>query len=131
MPLFPLLSFWKRNSSDDEIEYDDSMIVFGLFHNQLRIGTLSFDGVQWTFRYSSAFRKQKRLRPLIEFPHLEKTYQTKDLWPFFELRIPSLRQPSVAQAIAAEQIDPTDEAALLKRFGRRTITNPFELVASP
>ena len=123
-------SFWKRTHRNEALAPDDSVVKFGLFHDNLCIGTLSFDGEQWVFLYSSAFRKQKNLRPLIEFPNVEKIYQTDDLWPFFELRIPSLRQPSVASAIEAEQIDPNDEAALLKRFGRRTITNPFELVAS-
>lgn len=130
MKLFSLFSFWQRTPRYAESTPDDSIVRFILFHNNLRIGTLSSNGEQWTFQYSSAFRKQKNLRPLIEFPDLDKTYRTDDLWPFFELRIPSLHQPSVANAIAREQIDPTDEAALLKRFGRRTITNPFELVAS-
>jgi len=38
-----------------------------------------------------------------------------------------LKQPLVKEAVEKENIDSTNQVALLKRFGRRTITTSFEL----
>jgi len=66
---------------------------------------------------------------LPDFPKVEKIYNSEELYPFFVQRIPGLGQTKVKEAIAEENIDEHNEAALLKRFGRFTITNPFELQA--
>ncbi len=50
------------------------------------------------------------------------------LWPFFVIRIPGLGQPAVQRVIREENIDPSNEAQLLKRFGKTTIANPFTLI---
>ena len=103
---------------------------FGLFYGELLIGTLCLSDGVWQWSYSDEFRAQDKVVPLIEFPDVNRVYRTEELWPFFSTRAPSLKRTDILPIIAAEQIDPTDEAALLKRFGRRTITNPFVLVAS-
>ena len=103
---------------------------FGLFYGELLIGTLTHQGDVWEWSYSDAFRAQDKIVPLIEFPDVNRVYRTEELWPFFSTRAPSLKRTDILPILEAEQIDPNDEAALLKRFGRRTITNPFELVAS-
>jgi hypothetical protein len=38
-----------------------------------------------------------------------------------------LGQPRIREIIKAEQLDINNEAQLLRRFGRKTIANPYEL----
>lgn len=83
------------------------------------------------FAYSDEFREQSEISPLVGFPEPGTVYRTKHLWPFFAVRIPSLLQPAVRQAIYDEEMDPTDEVGLLERFGRKTVANPFILEPAP
>jgi HipA-like protein len=99
---------------------------FLLTYGDLLVGTLTVQDSQWQFEYSDEF-KQSDLRPIVEFPDVEKVYQSKDLWQFFAMRIPSPEQPEVEEIIRREHIEEDDAVKLLKRFGGRTIANPFEL----
>ncbi len=89
------------------------------------IGTLELDSGKWKFTYSDEFKIAHFIAPLFDFPDVSKSYTSEDLWPFFAGRIPGLKQPDVEQVLEKEKIDKTDIVALLARFGRRTITNPF------
>ena len=44
------------------------------------------------------------------------------------MRVPSLKQPLIREIVRVEGLDSRDEVQLLRRFGRKTISNPFELV---
>lgn len=105
-------------------------VEFMLTYQNFPLGTLSYQDSIWEWRYSDQFRAQNEIVPLIEFPDVNGTYRTEELWPFFATRAPSLKRPDILQIIEREHIDQTDEVALLKRFGKRTITNPFELSAA-
>ena len=100
---------------------------FVLVLGELPVGELSVGDGKWHFQYSEAFRERPELRPLVEFPDLEKEYVQPELWQFFASRIPSTLQPDVEDVMEKEQIEDDDLIALLKRFGKRTITSPFEL----
>jgi HipA-like protein len=103
---------------------------FLLTYNNLLIGTLSVAEGVWKFEYSDDFRRNDTLRPIVEFPDVNKIYQSKELWQFFASRIPSLEQAEVEEIIKREHIEEDDAVRLLKRFGERTITNPFNLKAA-
>lgn len=104
--------------------------VFELTYDTLPVGQLELrDGV-WEFRYSSAFRSQSEVRPLIDFPDKDRVYQNHTLWPFFMARIPSVAQPRVREVIEEEGLDEHSDVQLLARFGKRTIANPFILATS-
>lgn len=100
--------------------------VFRLTYDGLLVGILSVQDGLWRFEYSDEFRRSD-LRPLVEFPDVDKVYERPDLWQFFAMRIPSPEQPEVEQIIRQERINGDDAVSLLKRFGRRTIANPFQL----
>jgi HipA-like protein len=103
---------------------------FKLFYADLLVGTLSVADSIWKFEYSEDFRKQDELRPLMDFPDIDKVYESKELWQFFVMRIPSPEQPEVEEIIKREHIKEDDAVGLLKRFGEYTITNPFILRAA-
>ena len=121
------LRFW-MGKAEHSPELAASHAQFHLIYQGLLVGVLTVSNGHWTFHYSNEFRQQHRLRPIVEFPDVGKTYTSDELWPFFGMRIPSLKQTSIREIVDEENIDEADEAQLLRRFGKRTIANPFELV---
>jgi HipA-like protein len=107
----------------------DSNITFLLKYKNLEIGKLALQNGRWVFSYTDEFKQQDELQPLIGFPQVEKVYESPELYPFFVQRIPGLKQPKVQQIIEKENIDASNEVALLKRFGEVSIANPFRLEA--
>jgi HipA-like protein len=91
------------------------------------VGTLSVADSFLEFEYSSDFKKQDELRPLVDFPDIFKVYESKELWQFVVMRIPSPEQAEVEEILKREHIREDDAVSLLKRFGERTIANPFRL----
>lgn len=105
----------------------DAEAEFLLILGNLPVGTLSVHGGVWQFEYSEEFKQSPELRPLVEFPDLDKVYRQEELWQFFASRIPSVLQPDVERVLERESIEEDDMVALLRRFGKRTIASPFEL----
>jgi HipA-like protein len=101
--------------------------VFVLRYDKLDVGTLTLHAGVWSFRYSDAFRQQSEVRTLVDFPDPTRTYEREDLWPFFLSRIPSPAQPEVQRAVEQEHLDVRNAVDMLRRFGERTIANPFTL----
>lgn len=95
-------------------------------HN-LIIGYLSFYNNEFVFKYSKDFKNQNKYNKIIGFPNLNKIYKSKELFPFFVVRIPGLKQPVIKEIIEKENIDVNNKMELLKRFGYQCITNPYIL----
>jgi len=118
---------WKSEGYEDLVTPTNVNVSFKLMYNTLLIGTLNLKEGIWTFTYSDEFKQQNKIKPLTDFPRVDKVYQNMVLYPFFLHRIPGLNQPKVKATIEKEKIDKTNEAELLKRFGQISITNPFLL----
>jgi|SRR5215813_5691768 len=103
---------------------------FYLKYEDLLVGTLSVQDGIWSFEYSDEFRHSDLLRPIVEFPDVSRTYESKELWQFFASRIPSPEHAEVEEILRREHIEEGDAVSLLKRFGRRTVANPFYLEAA-
>lgn len=112
-----------ENSTVNEDEYAH----FTIFYKDLEIGSLELKGGLWHFTYSEEFKEQNQIPALPDFPDIQKVYTKNELWPFFIIRIPSLKQPKVQKIISKEDIDSTSQVELLKRFGEKSISNPFQL----
>ncbi len=123
---------WFGKGEDFEIQHSlpkDEEAKFILQVDDIRIATLSCKDGVWFFKYTDDFKvHSETYNHIVGFPDLNKTYHSDTLWPFFQVRIPGLKQPAVLEILAKEKIDQNNEVALLKRFGKRTITNPYELV---
>ena len=100
---------------------------FLLTYDDLLVGTLTVENGLWKFAYSDKFKSESELRPIVEFPDLNKIYVNEELWQFFASRIPSTEQPEVEAILKREHVEEDDAVGLLKLFGKRTIANPFEL----
>ena len=101
--------------------------TFILSYDNLKVGTLSLNKGLWEFMYSDEFKAQNEAKPLIEFADVNEVYTTTDLWPFFTIRIPGLKRPSVQRKIKERSINKDSFVDMLKNFGKRTIANPYEL----
>lgn len=128
------LRSWQRsdNASAQDTEKPTKSaprIVFRLIYEGNEIGALEFSEGQWAFAYSEWFKNQSEIKPFANFPDASRKYVSDDLPPFFESRLPGTSQPQV-EAFLKKKVQTSEgetKAALLKQFGRRTITNPFEL----
>jgi HipA-like protein len=122
------------SKSEDELDMQvqlpkDEEAKFILVVDDISIGTLYCQKGEWFFKYTDDFKKRTgEYNRITGFSDLNKTYQSDILWPFFQIRIPGLKQPAIQEILENEKIDKANEVALLKRFGKKTITNPYELI---
>lgn len=80
---------------------------------------------EFCFHYLPAFRA-KSLAPLPGLP-TGREHRSKDLFPFFEERIPELRRPEIQEWLRRHGVDPGDKMSLLGSLGRRSVTDSYEL----
>lgn len=103
--------------------------TFILMLDKIKVGFLHFKDDQWQFEYTKEFRDLSDMyNPIVGFPDLNKTYVSEELWPFFQIRKPGLNQPLIQEILKKEKINEDDDVQLLKRFGKKSISNPFELI---
>ena len=104
--------------------------VFTLKIDNVEVGKLRCENGVWEFFYSDEFKNEyyQDYKRIAGFPELNKIYKKETLWPFFLVRIPGLKQPAIKEIIERENIDKENEAELLKRFGQKSISNPYELI---
>jgi HipA N-terminal domain len=114
--------FKSEEGQEDFYTPTDVEVVFSLTYRALEIGTLSLNEGQWTFQYSESFKKQDKIKPLLDFPNVNRKYTSEELYPFFIQRIPGVGQN-------ARKFENLSEVDLLKKFGKQTISNPFVLQA--
>jgi HipA-like protein len=85
----------------------------------------------WHFKYTEEFKKvSEKYNLIVGFRDINKEYKSEILWPFFQIRIPGLKQPAIKEILENEHLNENNEVELLKRFGKRSISNPYELVYS-
>ena len=131
--MFRKLVNWFSKSGDDyEMQVQlpkDEEAKFILMVDDLRIGTLFCEKGEWFFKYTEEFKQHSdEYNRIVGFSDLNKIYKSDTLWPFFQIRIPGLKQPAVQEILEKEKIDKDNEVALLKRFGQKSISNPYELI---
>jgi HipA-like protein len=104
-------------------------VCFILMYKTIQIGTLNIENGTWRFAYSEEFKRQenRKIKPLVNFPDVEKVYESTELFPFFMSRIPGSHQPQIQEIVKKEAIDERNPVEMLRRFGKESITNPFLL----
>ena len=121
--------FSKGDADLEMILPKEEKAVFILLVDGIKIGILFCEDGEWVFNYTDEFKSYtNEYKLIVGFPDVNKEYRSRTLWPFFRIRIPGLKQPSVKEILENENINKQNEVALLKRFGRKTIANPYELL---
>ncbi|OOG76709.1 HipA N-terminal domain-containing protein [Algoriphagus sp. A40] len=122
---------FSKSNDDSEIEIHlpaDAKATFELKIDKVVIGKLVCEEGEWKFMYTDEFKElRNQYNHIAGFSNLDKVYSNDTLWPFFQTRIPGLKQPAVKEILKKEKINETNELELLKRFGKKTISNPYEL----
>lgn len=67
-------------------------VDFNLTYRNLIVGVLRLRDGEWCFKYSEEFKQQTQIKPLTDFPDVNKVYASKELYPFFVERIPGMGQ---------------------------------------
>jgi hypothetical protein len=104
-----------------------SQVAFVLRFRKVPILRLGLVGGVWELEYTAQFKAQSRLLLIVCFPDVGKVYRSGKLWPFFSVRIPSIARPEVQRTVHEEHLDYDDVAAMLRRFGRKSVSGPFML----
>lgn len=120
-------TLWHNEGMENRVTPDDVHVQFNLSYGKLVIGFLSINQGKWTFEYSEEFKRQSEILPLSNFPNKETVYTSEELWPFFASRIPSVAQLEGMVKTKKEELSERNEVSLLRKYGQRTITNPFVL----
>ncbi|MFN8300934.1 MAG: hypothetical protein U0U46_00480 [Saprospiraceae bacterium] len=115
-------SFWRSEEQEEFFTPQNVDAKFILRYNALMIGSLTLHNGIWHFRYENEFKHQEVVKPLPDFPNINQEYKSIPLHPFFAQRIPGKGQMKGSISQEKENV-----VVLLKRFGRRTIANPFTL----
>lgn len=118
-----MAGFWYEEKTEMFFSSGKGQADFILILDKLEVGTLSYADNVWIFSYSEEFKRQRDILPLVNFPTVDKEYTSNELWPFFVSRIPSR-----AQLQAPKGTERQDLVSLLKSYGRKTITNPYQLI---
>lgn len=125
-----LINLWHQEDMPALEMPIDETNRFLLVYKKLPIGILEIKEGIWQFNYSEDFKNQHEIVPLIDFPNTDRVYQSRSLWPFFLSRIPSTNSPAIGDIVKKKKLNADNPAVMLSEFGRRTITNPFELMGA-
>ncbi len=121
-----IINWFRKEEENDGLGLPQSeKEIFFLKLDDIHVGILECKNGSWYFQYSDAFKQQEDLNKIPGFSDLNKIYTSESLWPFFQIRIPGLGQPAIKDIIKEEKLDFNNEAALLKRFGHKTISLPY------
>ena len=90
------------------------------------VGTLTCERGEWTFCYDSGYAEDATAPAISAFPDKGKIYRSRDLWPFFYVRLPPLEREDIKEIVQREGLKEKDKLRLLGFLSRRAITSPFE-----
>jgi len=91
------------------------------------VGVLWQESGEFVFKYDPQYASTKGAEPISAFPDLEEEYRSKELWPFFAVRIPPRDRQDVREALAKLSLRPEQTLEVLGKLARRTISNPYTL----
>jgi HipA-like protein len=94
----------------------------------LLVGTLFSEQGEYVFRYSEVFKHRLEVPAISAFPDRNAVYRSRELWPFFQVRIPPIDRPDVRQILEQKKLDRSDLMSLLPALGGRAVTSPYDLV---
>lgn len=91
------------------------------------VGTLSQEGGEFVFKYDRQFVSAADAEPIPGFPQLESDYRSRELWPFFAVRIPPASRTDVRDALKHHGLRRDQTLEVLGTLARRSISNPYQL----
>lgn len=100
-------------------------------HGERRsVGILTTDGDEWTFAYDPAYIQDPDAPAISAFPDKTVSYRSKDLWPFFGVRLPSTERQDIREVMERRGLRESDKLQLLGALSRKAVTSPWEFELS-
>lgn len=96
-------------------------------HGKVDVGRLELRNGLWRFWYVDSFKSNTELPLIINFPDIDKEYESDELWSFFVERIPGLEQQWVQDTLRKNHVEDVEMSVLLDLFSRETLTNRYVL----
>jgi hypothetical protein len=99
----------------------------------VHVGWLEFTGEEFVFSYTEDARAHPRFEPFPAFPQLDETYRSRELFPFFSVRLFSAADPQydvVLDALGLTREDATP-AELLARSPSHSPHDTIQVVPEP
>ena len=105
---------------------------FELGYKNNIIGVLTYhaDLESWEFYYSKWFKNQNKIKPLFDFPEINKTYFSSKLFMMFKNRIPPPNRIDIKSERIKKGIG-DDDISMIIHYGYKCITDPFTLTFNP
>lgn len=89
----------------------------------LLVGRLSSEQGEFVFRYDLEYKGEA----ISAFPDTAREYRSRDLWPFFAIRIPPFDRADMREAIKNQSLDKEHVIGILGHLARVSATNPYKL----
>lgn len=96
------------------------------------VGVLDVDATAYRFQYLAGVESVDGFRPFIGFPTFDRVYESRRLWPFFDLRVMDRKRPDYPQYVRWLGL-PTDADRLdiLSRSGGEQKGDTVSLAEAP
>ncbi len=86
------------------------------------IGRLTCDEDVYVFEYDPSYS----FTPISSFPDRNRVYRSKQLWPFFAIRIPPLDREDVREEITNRDLGEDQVLEILASVAKVSVSNPYE-----
>ena len=86
------------------------------------VGRLSCEEGEFIFRYDENYKG----KPISAFPEIKHEYRSRNLWPFFAVRIPPLNREDMRREIEKQSLREDQIIEILGSVTKVSITNPYE-----
>jgi HipA-like protein len=108
------------------LQYSSPLCTVQIFDGETPIAELSLQQGRYLFRYLESF-KRKGLTPFPGLPEVDEVYESAELFPYFEERIPDNRVPAIRNWISRKGLPADDKLTLLTVLGRMVATDSYEI----
>jgi len=108
------------------LQYSSPLCTIQVFDGETPVAELSRQQGRYLFRYLETF-KRKGLTPFAGLPDIDEVYESAELFPYFEERIPDTTVPAIRNWISRKGLAIDDKLTLLTELGRTMATDSYEI----
>jgi len=98
-----------------------------LTQGRLGVGQLWQEAGEFVFAYLPSFVEQNDVPPISAFPDKGQVYRSRQLWPFFQVRLPPTTREDVRRVLRERGVGEGDVLGRLAAIGGRVASSPYRL----
>lgn len=101
---------------------EQTLEIYRQSADDILVGRLSCEEGEFVFRYDENYKG----KPISAFPEIEHEYRSRNLWPFFAIRIPPLDREDMRREIEKQSLRDDQILEILGSVAKVSVTNPYE-----